>query len=142
MSETHEAQLLAHWLEGDPGSSAPTPGALDAAVVETVYALRPDRAPAHRVTLDDILDAVDEGPFGRTETTQDREQSTALAHFLDRQATGESHPEPESTEAVYALCPDRAPAHRVTLDDIFDAVDEGPFAQPTTLQERREGEAG
>lgn len=57
--ETTNAARLADWLEagGDP------PDDLDPDVLAVVYALQPDRAPKPRVSLDDILGGVTEGPF-------------------------------------------------------------------------------
>ncbi len=51
---------LAQWLDA-PGTDPE--GHLDPEVLETVYALRPDLAPAPRVTADDILSGVMEGPL-------------------------------------------------------------------------------
>lgn len=53
MSPEQQASLLADWLRSPPGADPP-PG-LDPDVVEGVYALRPERAPAPRVTVEDIL---------------------------------------------------------------------------------------
>lgn len=61
MSPEEQASLLTRWLAA-PAGQAPPEG-LDPEVVETVYALRPERAPAPRVSLDDILAGVSTGPF-------------------------------------------------------------------------------
>ncbi|MBN2799909.1 MAG: hypothetical protein JXX28_12255 [Deltaproteobacteria bacterium] len=61
MSSERQADQLARWLEGAPGSQPED--ALDQDVLEAIYALRPERAPAARVTVDDILAGVTEGPF-------------------------------------------------------------------------------
>jgi len=50
---------LAQWLDA-PGTD---PEGLDPEVLEAVYAMRPDLAPAPRVTADDILAGVMEGPL-------------------------------------------------------------------------------
>ena len=47
MSEQIEIQKLVAWLESHPGE--PPPEELDGEVVEAVYVLRPDLAPAPRV---------------------------------------------------------------------------------------------
>lgn len=65
MTELNEPKLLATWLDAHPGEAPPE--GIDPAVVEAVYALRPDLAPAPRVTLDDILGGVTTGPFARTQ---------------------------------------------------------------------------
>ncbi len=72
MTELNEPQLLADWLDVHPGE--PPPEGIDPEVIQAVYALRPDLAPAARVTVDDILDGVTTGPFAQNvppETRQD-----------------------------------------------------------------------
>lgn len=77
-TETEQAQLLADWLDQPPGT-APPPG-LDPDVVAAVYALRPDRAPAPRVTIDDVLARVATGPFAGNPVPSDpQEQAEAGA---------------------------------------------------------------
>lgn len=61
MSPDDQARLLAEWLESHPGEEPPA--GLDPDVVETVYALRPDLAPAPRLDLDDLLGSVASGPL-------------------------------------------------------------------------------
>ncbi|MCB9762386.1 MAG: hypothetical protein H6739_21495 [Alphaproteobacteria bacterium] len=61
MTPEEQASQLARWLSDQPGSEPPAD--LDAEVVEAVYALRPDLAPAPRVSIDDILAGVTAGPF-------------------------------------------------------------------------------
>ncbi|MCB9795776.1 MAG: hypothetical protein H6741_24030 [Alphaproteobacteria bacterium] len=61
MSPEDQASQLARWLAERPG--AEPPDGLDPEVIEAVYALRPDLAPAPRVTVDDILAGVGVGPF-------------------------------------------------------------------------------
>ncbi|MCB9677570.1 MAG: hypothetical protein H6737_20860 [Alphaproteobacteria bacterium] len=60
MNEQQQAELLAAWLEDPKG---PPPDGLDADVVESLVALRPELAPAPRVTVDDILAGITEGPL-------------------------------------------------------------------------------
>lgn len=60
-TEETNARLLAEWLAAPAGT--PPPEGLDDEVVAAVYAMRPDRAPAARVSMDDIFAAVTTGPF-------------------------------------------------------------------------------
>ena len=69
MNENREAQALARWLEEHPGQ-APPPD-VDPEVIEALYALRPDLAPPPNVRIEDILGAVDSGPFA---TAKDAEE--------------------------------------------------------------------
>lgn len=64
MSTEQQAQALADWLEAV--GTAP-PDALDPDVVEAVVSLRPEHAPAPRVSVDDILAGVRAGPFASPE---------------------------------------------------------------------------
>jgi hypothetical protein len=66
MTEFNEPRLLANWLDAHPGEAPPA--GIEAEVVQAVYALRPDLAPAPRVSLDDILGGVRAGPFAPTDT--------------------------------------------------------------------------
>lgn len=59
MSTEEEARQLAAWLDGQ---LAEAPG-IDPEVLEAVYALRPERAPAPRVWPEDILAEITAGPF-------------------------------------------------------------------------------
>lgn len=61
MSDDAQGKLLADWLAGPPG--APPPPELDPAVVEAVLALRPERAPALRLSADDLLADLAAGPL-------------------------------------------------------------------------------
>jgi len=58
MTEQEQAEALAAWL-AQPAGTAP-PDGLDPEVVESVYALQPDRAPVPSLTAEDIL----AGPVG------------------------------------------------------------------------------
>lgn len=61
MTEQEQAEALARWLEA--GGRGDPPEGIDADVLEALWALRPELAPAPRVTVDDILGAVTSGPF-------------------------------------------------------------------------------
>jgi hypothetical protein len=75
VSENHEAQALARWLEEHPGQ-APPPD-VDPEVIEALYALRPDLAPPPDVRIEDIFAAVESGPFHTAHaTTADEEEVT------------------------------------------------------------------
>jgi len=56
-----QAVQLARWLDEHPGSTPPD--GVDPDVLETVYALRPDLAPAPSFSVDDILADITAGPF-------------------------------------------------------------------------------
>jgi len=56
-----QAQALGAWLDAPVGT--PPPQGLDPDALEAVYALRPDLAPAARVTVADILAEVRSGPL-------------------------------------------------------------------------------
>ena len=58
MTEQEQAEALAAWL-AQPAGTAP-PDGLDPEVVESVYALQPERAPVPSLTAEDILT----GPVG------------------------------------------------------------------------------
>ena len=68
MDDEKSAQRLAAWLNS-PASTEP-PEDLDPEVLGAVYALAPDRAPAPRVSIDDILGLVTEGPFAQGAAVQ------------------------------------------------------------------------
>lgn len=59
--EENQARALADWLEAPPGTDPPE--GVDDDVLEAIYALHPERAPAPRVSVDDILAGVGEGPL-------------------------------------------------------------------------------
>jgi hypothetical protein len=63
VSENHEAQALARWLEEHPGQAPPAD--VDPEVLEALYALRPDLAPAPSFSIEDVLDTIESGPFAR-----------------------------------------------------------------------------
>ena len=58
--EEQSAQL-ARWLDEHPGSTPPD--GVDPDVLETIYALRPELAPAPSFSVDDILADITAGPF-------------------------------------------------------------------------------
>jgi len=62
MTPEEQAHALTRWLEEPEGTDPPA--GLDQDVVESMYALRPERAPAARVTPDEILSMVSAGPLG------------------------------------------------------------------------------
>ncbi len=61
MTDEQQARELARWLEAGGGTDLPS--AVHPDVLEAVLALRPDLAPAPRVSIDDILADVRTGPF-------------------------------------------------------------------------------
>lgn len=63
MNEQEHADALAAWLD-HPGELPPE--GLDPEVLGTIYALRPDLAPAPTLTADDILASLTEGPLADT----------------------------------------------------------------------------
>ena len=60
MNEERQAQLLAEWLEAPEGT--PVPEGLDLDVAETMWVLKPELAPAPRMTSADLLASLDEAP--------------------------------------------------------------------------------
>lgn len=132
MTPDRQAQLLSHWLHQEPGGAVPDE--LDEDVVEAVYALRPDLAPAPRLTIEQILEEVHEGPLALSGAARpDAAQVQALMAWLEAVPGRRPGPEvdPDVVEAVYALRPDLAPAPTLSLDDILGAVTTGPFAAAT-----------
>ncbi|MCK6506951.1 hypothetical protein L6R53_26865, partial [Myxococcota bacterium] len=129
MTPDRQAELLARWLQQEPGSAAPDE--LDEDAVEAVYALRPDLAPAPRLTIEQVLTEVCEGPFAVAAAARpDAARVQALVAWLEAAPGRRPGPEvdPDVVEAVYALRPDLAPAPTLSLDDILGAVTTGPFA--------------
>ncbi|MEL6348882.1 MAG: tetratricopeptide repeat protein [Myxococcota bacterium] len=122
MSDT-SPHRLARWLEdARAGQVSAPPADLEPEVVEAVYALRPDLAPDPELSIDDVLDAVMEGPFAPA--AADRE---ALARWLDDGRQPEDL-DTDIAETVYALRPDLAPDPELSIADILDGISEGPFA--------------
>ena len=75
MSIEHEAEKLAQWLEANPGTLPPE--GLDPEVIEAVYALRPDLAPAPTIDLNDIFDTVQ-----AQQAVEDAEEPEQLAEVI------------------------------------------------------------
>jgi len=124
MSEIQEAQALADWL-ADGGGRTPV---LDDDVLEAIYALRPELAPAPAVTISDVLDSLTDGPL------VDPVVAKSLAEWL---SSPPGTPPPRNlpigvVEATYALRPDLAPAPRVSIADVLDGLSEGPLAAQET----------
>lgn len=63
MTQEEQATVLARWLSEPPGTLPPPE--LDPDVVESMYALRPELAPAPDVDLDEILASVSAGPLAK-----------------------------------------------------------------------------
>lgn len=93
MNENQEAQALARWLEEHPGQ-APPPD-VDPEVVEALYALRPDLAPAPNVRIEDIFAAVESGPFATAKGAEEEmitEEVVSLAAERAKRVTHEAAP--------------------------------------------------
>lgn len=71
-----QALALSRWLAGDLSEA---PDTLDADVVEIVYALRPDLAPAPRISVDDILAAVTAGPLATLDSPASMPANASVA---------------------------------------------------------------
>lgn len=149
MTENHQIELLQRWLQSKPGvgpsggargegrgegrgeDGGPTaggpldeaPAALDPDLRYAVLALRPDLAPPPRLSVDDILDSVSEGPFA-----VDPGEAAAVQGWIDGADDLPEGLDDDVVEALYALRPDRAPAPTIDLDALLDEVQEGPFA--------------
>ncbi len=122
MSEVHEAEALARWLDDPQGT--PVPDSIDAEVTEAIYALKPALAPAPQLSIEDILDCLLEGPL------VDPTVADALRNWL---TAGPGTPPPRIlpigvVEATYTLRPEMAPSPTLTIDDILDGVSSGPLA--------------
>jgi len=88
MTPEKQASLLAEWLQKPPGT--PPPEGLDPESVEAVYAMRPELAPAPKVSLDDILAGVTEGPFARTaEVPISETDAEVVVQAADSEGRGE-----------------------------------------------------
>jgi hypothetical protein len=68
-NDTPSAVALARWLEEHPGT--PPPPEVDPEVVQAVYALRPELAPAPRLSADDILATITRGPLADPRVSAD-----------------------------------------------------------------------
>jgi hypothetical protein len=129
VSENLNAQILAQWLEGAPDGTVPE--SLDPEVVETIFALRPEYAPAPSVTIEAVLASLSDGPL------VDPAIGEALRRWLEA-GPGTAPPDllPIGiVEAFYALRPEMAPAPSLGIEDILNSVTEGPFAaEPQTAE--------
>ena len=91
MNEEQDAERLARWLE-DP--SADPPSELDPEVVGAVYTLSPKHRPAPRLSIEEILAGVTEGPFAapatppeeKKEGRRDRIRSSSQGSSENKQA--------------------------------------------------------
>jgi len=122
MSENQQATSLANWLAHEPGS--PAPSDVDSEVMETIYALRPEYAPALRLTIDEVLDVIMDGPL------LDPAIGDSLRTWLN---STPGTPPPKNlpigiVEATYALRPDLAPALNFGIEDVLGEVRSGPLA--------------
>ncbi len=99
MSPEEQAQALSRWLS-EPAGTDP-PGELDPDVVESVYALRPDIAPAPRVSADDILASLTAGPLVDPATVAAPEESEGQGGEVV------AFPSPERVEAAPTAEPRR-----------------------------------
>lgn len=64
MTEDKQSAALARWL--DAGGRGDPPAGIDEDVLEALFALRPDLAPAPQLDLDDLLAGITTGPFAAT----------------------------------------------------------------------------
>ena len=93
-----QAQALGRWLD-QPGQEAPE--SLDDDVVEAMFALRPDLAPAAQVSVEDILSGVKAGPLGAN-NADDPESATGShegAEILHFPGADEGESEDPASEA-------------------------------------------
>ena len=123
MNESDQATALANWLEEHPGQRPPPD--VDGDVLEALYALRPDLAPAPRLTIDDILGGLSAGPLAPV-SAEEVEDAARLAGWLDGEGDGA---EDEDVRAsLFALRPDLAPAPAFDLDALVADLRAGPLA--------------
>ncbi len=61
MTEQEQAERLAEWLAAPPGTDPPE--GVDPDALAAIWVLRPDLAPAPRVSFDEVLARVEGGPF-------------------------------------------------------------------------------
>ncbi|MCB9684286.1 MAG: hypothetical protein H6735_04495 [Alphaproteobacteria bacterium] len=95
MSQEDQASSLARWLDEPAG--APPPSDLDADVIEAIYAARPDRAPALKLTAEDILASVTSGPLAADGAAREPEARSAPGEVVPFPARPPRHvEEPEA----------------------------------------------
>lgn len=124
MNESSQAERVARWLDQPMGGDVPDD--VDADVIEAIFALRPEAAPAPRITIDDILAEVVEGPLSSVTAQEDDEALALVRTMSDPDESIDA--DPVALQGLYALRPDRAPAPRLDIDDILASVTAGPFA--------------
>ena len=124
--EVRQAALLAHGLSRGPGHDW---SKVDPEVQETLFALRPELAPAPRDgLLEEALAEVMEGPLAEPPSAEELAEAAAFADALRSDRTDPSELSADLGAAVYGLSPGRAPAPDLSIDDILDSVSTGPFA--------------
>jgi len=125
------ARALAEWLSS-PADGA-IPDSVDPDVIEAIIVLRPDRAPPHTITVEQVLAAITDGPL------MDPAVAADLKRWLD--AGPGAAPPPTLpvgvVETTYALRPEMAPSLGVSIDDVLDKVADGPLASPSLRKARR-----
>lgn len=126
MNDTEQARALALWLDGDGGPASD----VDADVLEAIYVLRPDLAPAPQLRIESILDSLTQGPLVEPHV------AAALAQWLsDPPGTPPPRELPAGVvESTYALQPERAPAPKLSIQDVLSEVSEGPLAQTSRVE--------
>jgi tetratricopeptide (TPR) repeat protein len=129
VSDNPQADLLARWLS-EAGSDVSFPDALDSDAVEAVLALRPDLAPAPRVSIADVFDLIKKGPL----IEPDAADVAVLTKFLGTVDRDDVVLDDDIQETIFALRPDLAPAPQVSMDDILSAVTAGPFASSSAAE--------
>jgi hypothetical protein len=99
MTREDQAGSLGRWLERTPGS--PPPDDVDSDVIEALYALRPDLAPAPRLTADDILASVTRGPLAdrsRSGASADPRAPAEVVQFPTRTSTATTAKDRRATD--------------------------------------------
>jgi hypothetical protein len=81
MTPEEQAKALAEWLEQPPGS--PPPEGIDEDVLEAIYVFRPERAPAAKVSIENILELIESGPFASEKTTPESSNKTGIVVLSD-----------------------------------------------------------
>jgi hypothetical protein len=123
--EQTQAEALARWLEAGP-DELPDPD-MDAQVIESVVALRPEMAPPASLDIADLL--------ARPEV-EAMLAAGAEAPRLARWLSGEGRAralDRDVAETVHSLSPHLAPAPRVDIDQILSRVQSGPLAAPADV---------
>lgn len=77
MTPEEQAKALSEWLEQPPGS--PPPEGIDKEVLETIYVFQPERAPAAKISVQDILQIVESGPYAPQNPQQETPDSSKNA---------------------------------------------------------------